>query len=194
MSSLPESIVHQSVIYPSVAAIARIRAVGIRFPNVCCVCGEPATRTFPDQPLSIFEKLKARYWYWHRTDVPHCDRHGGPNASLLSTILYPDKAFLCIFTIGFSREFADRLRDIHQDGDFYAPWVAFPYSYGPIGWNQGVNNEWWLECWTPFWLGLSEDDRKSYLIRWRANEMWREFLLEDQRWHTPPSTPGGSGT
>ena len=184
-TAIPESLVHQLAFYPSVEAIARIRAVGIVFPEICCVCARPATRTFPIRPLSVWERFRAARGRWCAPAVPHCDEHGGPFASFLFTIFYMERCFLCVATSGLNRVFLDGLRGPYQRGDVYAPWVAFPNTCGGIGWTQGENEAWMRDAWRPFWLGLSEDDRKSYLKRWKANSMWGEYLLDDPRWHQP---------
>jgi hypothetical protein len=186
---MPESVVQQLAFYPSVEAIARIRAVGIVFPEICCVCARPATRTFPIQPLSLRERVQAARGRWCGAAVPHCNEHGGPFASFLFTIFYLEKCYLCVATIGLNRVFLNTLQESCRRGDIYAPWVAFPNTYGAIGWTQGENEAWMRDTWCPFWLGLSEEDRKSYLKRWKANPMWCEFLLDDPRWHPPPQQP-----
>lgn len=184
-SVMPESLVHQLYFYPPVEAAARIREVGVIFPDICCVCARPATRTFPLRPLSFWERFRAARGRWCAPAVPHCNEHGGPFASFLFTILYSQDCILCVAAVGLSREFLDAVREPYKYGDIYPPWIAFPYAYPAIGFTQGENQAWMRNAWRPFWLALPEDERRSYLKRWRAGRLWSEFLLDDPRWHEP---------
>lgn len=71
------------------------------------------------------------------------------------------------------------------------PWIveeeSAPYS---SEWQQGTSQAWMLEVWTPFWQGLSAEDRGTYLDRREADVLWRLYLLDPEKysrmeWYEP---------
>jgi hypothetical protein len=179
---IPKELIVEQRFFPSVEGISRIREVGVLFPAKCCVCGDTATREFPLQPLSLVERARTALGPMRQMQVPHCDLHGGPFGSLLLHVDNPATNHMQVITIGLCRDFLDELAALHTDGDVYAPWVTFAPGLPGVGWTQGTNAEWWHDAWSPFWRGLSGNERLAYLRRWKASPDWREFLLNDGCW------------
>jgi hypothetical protein len=81
----------------------------------------------------------------------------------------------------FGRWFTAQEKALLEGGEIEPPWVAFP-NEDPwwIGWRQG-NGEGWIKLiWYPYWKLLEIDQRRSYLDRWNAPDMWREYLDPDR--------------
>ncbi|MFN0056626.1 MAG: hypothetical protein ACKV0T_31145 [Planctomycetales bacterium] len=184
--SLPQSLICNFSFAPSVEGIARLHSVGILFPDTCCVCGAPATRQLPLRPLSLREKFRAAIKCWYPVSVPHCEVHGDRYASLLFAADPPTDNFPFVYMIGLNRSFMVDTKRLNCGGEYYAPWAISRYYRMPgIGWGQGAEEGWWLHAWVPFWLSLPEDERQAYLKRWKADDDWREFLIEVPRWYQP---------
>ncbi|MCC2668090.1 MAG: two-component sensor histidine kinase [Armatimonadetes bacterium] len=66
-----------------------------------------------------------------------------------------------------------------QAGEVLPPWVRYPGNppwWG--GWRQGFSEGWLHDEWFPFWLTLSEAERREYAARWEADEEWLEHLFK----------------
>lgn len=57
------------------------------------------------------------------------------------------------------------------------PWIVFP-GMEPVDLRatQGVEEVWVTEKWWPFWMALSEIDKKSYLQSWQCTDEWRDWI------------------
>lgn len=59
-----------------------------------------------------------------------------------------------------------------------APDIVFPdEDFGTLGSLQGGMELWWDVYWSPFWMSLSEEDKKNYLERNNISNELREFLI-----------------
>lgn len=70
-----------------------------------------------------------------------------------------------------------QLKKLNNNEEIEPPWVAFPASSPIYGWNQGLNEEWKINVWMPFWRNLNKDEKDEYLTRWQISEEWRETLI-----------------
>lgn len=62
------------------------------------------------------------------------------------------------------------------------PWVAFPdIDPSILGSLQGAMEYWWDWLFSPFWSGLSANERMDYLTRHSADEDWADFLSMRER-------------
>ncbi|MCU0650220.1 MAG: hypothetical protein MUF00_19690 [Gemmatimonadaceae bacterium] len=68
------------------------------------------------------------------------------------------------------------------------PWRAFP-DFDPRGGapRQGAEEQFFLDGFDAFWLGLSTAERSTYLDYWDASPAWRDALV--QYYDTPPASP-----
>lgn len=70
----------------------------------------------------------------------------------------------------------DAERNLYQK--YEPPWVAFPRMKSEdLGGNlkQGAQ-PWFDHFWTPFWNGLTREQREEYLGFWSASLDWREEI------------------
>jgi hypothetical protein len=76
------------------------------------------------------------------------------------------------------RWYAEQERKLVAGEEIEPPWIAFPASNPIHGWNQGYEEAWKLDVWSPFWRRLSVEEKNAYLDKWRPpNEDWRETLM-----------------
>lgn len=74
-----------------------------------------------------------------------------------------------------------QLKAFSNGEEIVPPWVAFPGSepwWG--GWRQGISETWFRYCWFPFWSGLSNEAKASYIEKWNTTVDWYEHLMTDK--------------
>ncbi len=145
------------------------------FPPKCCVCLNSAVKSLPSRGdvgwLGLFRKGPAV------GGIPHCDEHGrGAEANLLVLLRPWSEWVIHVSLIGLNEVFLANAKTLNQQGDMPPPWRAFP-AYNPetSGWRQGNGEHWLLYAWSPFWKGLSLEEREHYLQRWDAPLDWKSF-------------------
>lgn len=63
------------------------------------------------------------------------------------------------------------------ENEIKPPWVVFPEMQpADLRATQGAEERWLNEDWWPFWLTITAEDRKAYLIRWNSDAEWRDYL------------------
>jgi len=73
--------------------------------------------------------------------------------------------------------YAEQQRKLEAGEEIEPPWITFPNSNPIYGWNQGYEEAWKLNIWTPFWRKMTGEEQNAYLERWHLpSEDWRETL------------------
>lgn len=57
------------------------------------------------------------------------------------------------------------------------PWLAFPTMQPQqLGGTQGAEETWFSTIWHPFWVQLTQEQKKQYHAHWHTSKEWQEWI------------------
>ena len=90
--------------------------------------------------------------------------------------------YLLIVTIRFKEENKQRkFKELTvKNNELFPPWKIFPnYLEQYISWDQGVQYDYCVKNWLPFWRNLSEKQKNDYRIKYECSNDWKNWLDEN---------------
>ncbi len=71
---------------------------------------------------------------------------------------------------------------LKQHKELFPPWKVFPDMFqGSPRWNQGIEEDYSVNNWLPFWKGLDNNQRNSYMKKYSCPLEWKSWLLENEK-------------
>jgi len=59
------------------------------------------------------------------------------------------------------------------------PWVIFPNLFqGVPRWNQGIEEDYGVNHWLPFWQSLNQQEKQEYMDKYDCPLDWKDWLHE----------------
>ena len=86
-----------------------------------------------------------------------------------------------LFDIEVTRVELIKLANVGPSEEPVAPWEAFPYEPGSMGWRMGPGEDVYF-AWAQFWASLNEADQERYLRDHPAPPEWAEYAADRGRW------------
>ena len=70
---------------------------------------------------------------------------------------------------------------LKQHKELFPPWKVFPDMFqGSPRWNQGIEEDYSVNNWLPFWKGLDNNQRDAYMKKYSCPLEWKSWLLENE--------------
>lgn len=61
------------------------------------------------------------------------------------------------------------------------PWIVFPNIFdGSPRWNQGIEEDYCVKYWIPYWKKLHTLSKDKYLKKYNCTDDWKEWLLNNE--------------
>ncbi|SDE59530.1 hypothetical protein [Riemerella columbipharyngis] len=63
--------------------------------------------------------------------------------------------------------------EIAKYNELFPPWVVFPdIFYGAPRWNQGIQEDYCIRNWLPYWGSLDFNQKEEYLLKYDCPKEW----------------------
>ena len=102
-----------------------------------------------------------------------------PNPYKITMQKYGEYLYLITVKFKTKAQQTDFLTYLQQDKEPFPPWKVFPNIFhGGPRWNQGVEYDYALFHWQPYWKSLTPTEKEKYQDKYNCPLEWKEWLQD----------------